>query len=846
MSIFKKFGKTNLDPVAIRQGCEVYSVVSAELDTQYYAAENIDVAQSGEDLVAHYIDYGAAEGRNPHPDFDAKFYQNCYPEVIEGDFNPFYHWIKIGQYKNYICHPRNVWRPSIDPAHLYHIIRIGFDAKFYKENNPDVAKVRKIDVVQHYIDFGADEGRWPRRDFDTQYYLQRYPEVQRSRKNPFYHWITEGKFKGYKSHIDDGQADVDSVYRVVRNELDFEFYVAQNLDVQDLIDKDVVQHYIDKGALEGRNPRSDFDTNFYFDEYLGSDKESINPLYHWGAVGKSKGYLTQAEVPVDANGNLSDLYEVVLNGLDSAYYFMTNMDIAQYDEIDPVQHFIDFGAAEGRNPRSDFNTQLYTERYPEVLEQGMNPFYHWLKIGKIKGYIASQFESFDKISDMLSIDPITVQKTLTARQEDLNARLQSGKLGEMVEKACELEPLISHTKPEAVNIKMPPFYSSATVRNVVALHELQKAAEFKRAKVVLIVNETKVGLALRPAEHLTHVLADIYGVEDILVIFSDVSDDVPKHRYPEGCRCVDFSNLTDGVDEDYREQLCVEYIRSLKPQIVINVNSNLFWNILRSYGLALTKDIDLYAIMFSSQKNHLGYWTGYPVQYFYRFLDLLKGVGTDSEYQLDILSERFMLTKKMKNKMVLLRSPVNPGIQIATKSEVTKTKPTQIFWSGRFSRRRRLDVLYRIAEKLPDVEFRVWGRPILEKNVQKLKKPSNIIFEGEYKVFTDLPLSECDLWLYTSEWDSVPNILLEVAMTGIPIVATGVGGVSEVLQGNAELVENVEDYDAYVSAIKKVLGDTQTARQKAINLRDELSETRSNIAYRQTVIDWLKVEDCSA
>src|SRR5262249_32563879 len=50
--------------------------------------------------------------------------------------------------------------------------------------------------------------------------------------------------------------------------------------------------------------------------------------------------------------------------------------LAQYPDVighDPVVHYLDHGAAEGRNPNPFFNTVEYLKAYPQVAESGMNP-----------------------------------------------------------------------------------------------------------------------------------------------------------------------------------------------------------------------------------------------------------------------------------------------------------------------------------------------------------------------------------------------------------------------------------------------------------------------------------------
>src|SRR4051812_20041756 len=41
----------------------------------------------------------------------------------------------------------------------------GFDREFYLRCNPDVARAG-VDPMEHYVEVGSAEGRWPREDFD--------------------------------------------------------------------------------------------------------------------------------------------------------------------------------------------------------------------------------------------------------------------------------------------------------------------------------------------------------------------------------------------------------------------------------------------------------------------------------------------------------------------------------------------------------------------------------------------------------------------------------------------------------------------------------------------------------
>ncbi|MBN2427402.1 MAG: class I SAM-dependent methyltransferase [Deltaproteobacteria bacterium] len=68
-----------------------------------------------------------------------------------------------------------------------------FDAAWYLQQYPDVAK-NGADPIEHYFQFGAEEGRNPSPNFDTKRYLRENPNLKQA-YNPFYHYIVFGNIK---------------------------------------------------------------------------------------------------------------------------------------------------------------------------------------------------------------------------------------------------------------------------------------------------------------------------------------------------------------------------------------------------------------------------------------------------------------------------------------------------------------------------------------------------------------------------------------------------------------------------------------------------------------------------
>ena len=69
---------------------------------------------------------------------------------------------------------------------------------------------------------------------------------------------------------------------------------------------------------------------------------------------------------------------------DADFYRARNPDIEEAG-LDPLQHFLNGGWREGRDPTPDFSVRAYLDANEDVALLGLNPFLHWLTHGRDEG-----------------------------------------------------------------------------------------------------------------------------------------------------------------------------------------------------------------------------------------------------------------------------------------------------------------------------------------------------------------------------------------------------------------------------------------------------------------------------
>ena len=200
------------------------------------------------------------------------------------------------------------------------------------------------------------------------------------------------------------------------------------------------------------------------------------------------------------------------------------------------------------------------------------------------------------------------------------------------------------------------------------------------------------------------------------------------------------------------------------------------------------------------------------------------GVITDSEHLARELAETHQLPASQRRPAARPAGAGRPGLPFVAEAPARDGPPTagvlgRPLGPAEAGRRCFLDV----ARRMPDVDFRMWGETAHGRAARATCPPTSSL-EGPYAHISEIPLAEADAWLYTSGWDGVPSQLLEVAMTGVPIVGTLVGGTGEVLHDGRVLAGRARTTmpTAYVEALREVLADPAEARRRAAALRERL------------------------
>ena len=162
---------------------------------------------------------------------------------------------------------------------------------------------------------------------------------------------------------------------------------------------------------------------------------------------------------------------------------------------------------------------------------------------------------------------------------------------------------------------------------------------------------------------------------------------------------------------------------------------------------------------------------------------------------------------------------------------------SRISFVGRLSKEKRPELFItlasRLSKELPQyqLDFRIAGDgPLHEKVTQLAQSESRlgtrISLMGQLSDPSML-YRDTDILIVPSEYEGTPNVVLEAMAHGIPVIASAVGGVPELIGEDRGVLVQPGDFEGFVSASKSLITDEAKRRRLGTRAQTFAEDSRS-------------------
>lgn len=188
------------------------------------------------------------------------------------------------------------------------------------------------------------------------------------------------------------------------------------------------------------------------------------------------------------------------------------------------------------------------------------------------------------------------------------------------------------------------------------------------------------------------------------------------------------------------------------------------------------------------------------------------------------------------------------GIEAAAEPSVRDGETAPLIVSvGRLKAPKDFVTLVRALARLDRGSFRavVVGdgpdRPLLERELRRLGLTDAVTLAGERRDVPEL-LGRSDVFVLSSSSEAMPMSVLEAMAAGLPVVASDVGGVPELVRADTGVLFRAGDPDALAAALERLIADPSLRRGLGATGRIRARERFGVEAFRRAYVDLYRGE----
>lgn len=203
--------------------------------------------------------------------------------------------------------------------------------------------------------------------------------------------------------------------------------------------------------------------------------------------------------------------------------------------------------------------------------------------------------------------------------------------------------------------------------------------------------------------------------------------------------------------------------------------------------------------------------------------------------------------KIVQKKSSVIYNPVslgeNAGIALRTK------KDRKIVTAGRLMQQKNqkmlVEAFYEIVKKYPEYTLVIYGdgpcRANLEDLIKKLGIEKNVFMPGNTRELHD-QIKSAEIFVLSSDYEGMPNALIEAMCLGIPVISTKVSGATDLIIDHENgLLVDVGNCEGLKNACIELIANKDIAQkcaENAVQLNDELEISKITRQWIDIIEKW--------
>lgn len=186
--------------------------------------------------------------------------------------------------------------------------------------------------------------------------------------------------------------------------------------------------------------------------------------------------------------------------------------------------------------------------------------------------------------------------------------------------------------------------------------------------------------------------------------------------------------------------------------------------------------------------------------------------------------QRSYINKSMENKAFVISNPVSDELLLKGEKHIYRNSIKTVITCGRLCEQKNhlllIEAMSIVHRQYPNIVLKIWGegtvdyKKMLQKNINDINANDYILLMGRTNNIVEA-LDEADLFVLSSDYEGLPNALMEAMAVGIPCISTNCPTGPQDLLGDNErgIIVPMKESESLANAIIQMCTNTQNAKE---------------------------------
>lgn len=338
-----------------------------------------------------------------------------------------------------------------------------------------------------------------------------------------------------------------------------------------------------------------------------------------------------------------------------------------------------------------------------------------------------------------------------------------------------------------------------------------------------------------------NALGHVHPEWKIAVVTTARAKNTWKSKLGKNAYLVDFGNVASRLDKIEKDFLFSRLITQLKCNRLHVMQSEFGYRWLVGHARLIAANYHVNASVFCNgvvSHPEGEQICGYIDPYLFEAYGLVDNIFTDNRQVID-----YIMNLDGYNDAKKFKVHYQPVALPAERTRRSRDGKFRILWASRISKQKQPELLNGIVKILNERhagEFEIDVYGVLDNEDYKnnpIGQGVSINKKGKYADFSEIPTDDYDMFLYTAKYDGLPNVLLEAAAAGMPIVSSDVGGIGELIEDGKSgiLVQKYDSAVEFARAIEYMMKHRNVAEGYGEAVRELVEKRHSETEFKKTV-----------